>query len=54
MLDLDSAETNNLYKENPEKVEQLHALMTQYIQEGRSTPGAAQKNDSEIVLLKEK
>ena len=54
MLDLDSAEATNLYKDNPEKVEQLHALMEQYIEKGRSTPGVSQKNDAEIVLVKEK
>jgi arylsulfatase A len=53
-LEADPAETTNLYTENPEKVEQLHVLMKQYIQQGRSTPGPAQKNDAKIVLIKEK
>ncbi|UZD21102.1 arylsulfatase [Algoriphagus halophytocola] len=41
----DPGETNNLQAENPEKVASLKALLTKYIKEGRSTPGAPQKND---------
>ncbi|MFY0653104.1 MAG: arylsulfatase [Cyclobacteriaceae bacterium] len=41
----DPAETNNLQAEQSEKVEELKALLTQYIKEGRSTPGTPQQND---------
>ena len=49
----DPAEAKNLYTENSEKVEELHALMVKYIADGRSTEGAKQKNDVEITLDKE-
>lgn len=51
-LQEDPAEETNLYLENPEKVKALHLLMKSYIAEGRSTPGAAQQNDAEIILEK--
>lgn len=41
----DPEEQNNLYEKNPEMVQQLKTLMTRYIREGRSTPGAPQQND---------
>ena len=34
---------------NPEVVAKLAALMQRYIEEGRSTPGLAQKNDYELT-----
>lgn len=46
-LEDDIAETKNVYKEFPEVVEKLRALLTQYIEEGRSTPGLPQANDGE-------
>ena len=49
----DPAEKTNLYKDNPEKVKELHTLMLKYIADGRSTKGVAQKNDANIVLDKE-
>lgn len=45
-LEEDIEETRNLVNENPEKVSHLTALLTKYIKEGRSTPGAPQKNIS--------
>ncbi|UBM60581.1 arylsulfatase [Marinilongibacter aquaticus] len=44
-LKTDPGETHNVEAENPEKVKELKALLVKYIQEGRSTPGAAQAND---------
>lgn len=41
----DPGETTNLQAENPEKVASLKALLSKYIKEGRSTPGAPQQND---------
>ena len=41
----DHEETKNVYSENPEIVRELRDMMIRYINEGRSTPGAAQKND---------
>ncbi len=45
-LSEDPGEKNNLQAELPNKVEELKALLTKYIQEGRSNPGLAQKNDT--------
>lgn len=45
----DPEETKNLESENPEKVKELKALLSKYIEEGRSTPGIAQRNDGEKV-----
>lgn len=41
----DPAETNNVYAEHPEIVKDLKDLMVKYVKDGRSTPGAPQKND---------
>ncbi|MCY4160296.1 MAG: arylsulfatase [Flavobacteriaceae bacterium] len=40
-------EQNNLQSAYPKKVEELTALLNQYILDGRSTPGAVQSNDGE-------
>ncbi|MDF7806405.1 arylsulfatase [Pontiellaceae bacterium B12219] len=42
----DPQETNNLINEHPEVVEQLTALASDMVRNGRSTPGAPQKNDT--------
>jgi arylsulfatase A-like enzyme len=42
----DPGETVNLQAVHPQKVSELRSLLTRYIQEGRSTPGIRQKNDS--------
>jgi arylsulfatase A len=42
----DIAEKQNLYLEHPEIVEELGQLMIEYIDNGRSTPGENQLNDS--------
>jgi arylsulfatase A-like enzyme len=44
----DLAERRNLYAERPEIVRALKELLEKYKREGRSTPGAAQKNDVPI------
>ncbi len=41
----DIGETRNLHGEHPEIVEEMTALMEKLVDEGRSTPGPAQKND---------
>ncbi len=43
-LDADIGERANLQDKYPEVVEKLTALMTQYVRNGRSTPGAPQEN----------
>ena len=51
-MEADMAEENNVADQHPELVSQLTALMEQYIAEGRSTPGAAQANDTETLLYR--
>ncbi|MEL6193308.1 MAG: arylsulfatase [Bacteroidota bacterium] len=50
-LEADIAENLNLVDTYPEVVEELTALMEKYIEEGRSTPGPAQKNEGETELF---
>lgn len=50
-LSKDIGEENNLAESNPEKVEELTALMESYIEKGRSTPGISQANDTEETIL---
>ena len=45
----DPADKNNVYAEHPEVVKELKDLMIKYVKEGRSTPGAPQKNDGPEV-----
>ncbi|GAB2478060.1 sulfatase family protein [Algoriphagus taiwanensis] len=44
-LATDPGETSNLQAEQREKVQELTALLSKYIREGRSTPGIPQAND---------
>jgi arylsulfatase A len=44
----DLGETKNLAAAMPEKVAEMNALLEKLITEGRSTPGAAQRNDVEV------
>jgi arylsulfatase A-like enzyme len=44
----DLGETKNLAATMPEKVAEMNVLLEKLITEGRSTPGAAQKNDVEV------
>jgi arylsulfatase A-like enzyme len=50
----DPFETTNVQAENPEVARKLTALLQDYVTNGRSTPGAPQKNDAKIRLYKEK
>lgn len=43
-MNTDPTEKNNVYAEHSDVVNELKALITKYIQEGRSTPGDPQKN----------
>jgi arylsulfatase A-like enzyme len=45
----DPSEQNNLQGKYPDKVKELKALLTKYVAEGRSTPGASQKNDGSTL-----
>jgi arylsulfatase A-like enzyme len=49
----DVGERSNEYAAHPEIVANLTKLMEKYIAEGRSIPGAAQKNDAKIELYKD-
>ena len=53
-MDKDLGEENNLQAQHPEKVEQLLALLEEYVAKGRSTPGADRANDAEIDIWKNK
>ena len=44
----DLGEAKNLAVTMPEKVVEMKALLEKVITDGRSTPGAAQKNDVEV------
>ena len=48
----DLSETRDVLAANPDVVERLTKLMQQYIDRGRSTPGAPQKNGARIELAK--
>jgi hypothetical protein len=39
-------EAKNLMNDNPEKAAELKTLLIKIIKDGRSTPGAPQKNDT--------
>jgi arylsulfatase A-like enzyme len=51
-LDDDLGEMKNLAAEKPELVAEMKALMEKLIADGRSTPGAAQRNDVEVKIHK--
>ena len=44
-LKTDPGETNNVYRENPEVVREIRDILIRYIKDGRSTPGAPQRNE---------
>lgn len=44
-LEKDPGEEQNLIESHPDKVQEMKSLLSAYIQKGRSTPGAPQKND---------
>jgi arylsulfatase A len=45
----DLGETRNLASDTPDKVAEMQSLLEKLIVEGRSTPGAPQKNDVEVI-----
>lgn len=47
----DIGERKNLAAQYPERVAELRALMEKLVADGRSTPGAPQKNDAEVRWL---
>lgn len=49
-LSTDIAEQHNVHAEHPELVCELTALLQQYIDDGRSTPGDRQTNDRDVSL----
>lgn len=49
----DPSETKNFQANNPEKVNELKSLLLKYINEGRSTPGIPQENDSINFIWKQ-
>lgn len=51
-METDPGEQKNLHKEKPDVVAQLTELLEKYVKNGRSTPGAPQKNDAEIDTQK--
>ncbi|MEN8193378.1 MAG: sulfatase-like hydrolase/transferase [Bacteroidota bacterium] len=51
-LSNDIGEETNLQAQYPEVVHQLTNLLEDYVAKGRSTPGKAQKNDTEIDIWK--
>jgi arylsulfatase A len=48
----DIGEQDNLAQDKPELVEELVALLKEYVARGRSTPGPLMKNDAEIDIWK--
>jgi len=50
-LEKDPGETTNLYESQPERVERLLKQLASDIQRGRSTDGAAEKNDVDTIVL---
>jgi hypothetical protein len=52
-LQADLSETKNVLAANAEVATRLTALMQRYIAEGRSTPGAAQKNEFDLSITGE-
>lgn len=47
-LDADIGERRNVYKDHPDIVDELKSLLTQYVQDGRSTPGPKQGNTGPV------
>ena len=51
-LALDGGERKNVQADHPEVVDRLTRLLQSYVDRGRSTPGAPQKNDLEVAIRK--
>ena len=52
-LSADIGEKQNVQDQHPEIVQRLTRLLEKYVADGRSTPGAPQKNDVSINLWKD-
>lgn len=48
----DIGEQRNVQSANPDTVERLSKLLQKYVADGRSTPGAPQKNDVRVEIVK--
>mgnify|MGYP000858274859 CR=1 FL=1 len=48
----DPAEHTNQFAAQPEKAAELHSMLVDLIRRGRSTPGAEQANDVEVLIEK--
>jgi arylsulfatase A-like enzyme len=48
----DPGETNNLQARYPDRVAKMKKMLSQIINDGRSTPGPRLKNDVEVVMIK--
>ena len=48
----DPGETNNLQGEHPDRVAKMKDMLSQVINNGRSTPGPKLQNDAEVVMIK--
>ena len=53
-LSIDKAETKNLQAEYPNEVTRLSKLLQEFIDNGRTTPGAKQENDVPVKLRKKR
>ena len=51
-LSADIAEQHNMAAENPEVVQRLTELLKKYADDGRSTPGTPQKNDTAVDIFR--
>ena len=51
-MSADIGEQRNLQAEQPAVVARLTRLLERYVAQGRSTPGAAQRNDVEVDIWK--
>ena len=51
-MEADPGERTNLQDRYPEKVKEMIAALKRIVAEGRSTPGAAQRNDAEVDIWK--
>jgi hypothetical protein len=51
-LALDGGERKNVETDHPAEVERLTRLLQSYVDRGRSTPGAPQKNDTSVAIRK--
>ncbi|MES2276942.1 MAG: arylsulfatase [Bacteroidota bacterium] len=53
-MEADTKEQHNVQDKHPDVVKRLTALMQQYVDNGRSTPGKVQKNDGDIDIWMKK